>query len=120
PLAVRVDGQQIQRALANLLENALKHSSSAEPVQVRVASTSSEVLLRVIDRGPGVAAADAERIFAPFQRGSLPSGRGAGRGRAMGQGVAEARGGGGWVGSQEGQGATFVLALPLAPIEVGA
>ena len=120
PLAVRVDGQQIQRALANLLENALKHSSSAEPVQVRVASTSSEVLLRVIDRGPGVAAADAERIFAPFQRGSLPSGRGAGLGLAIAQGFAEANGGRVWVESHEGQGATFVLALPLSPIEVGA
>jgi two-component system sensor histidine kinase KdpD len=114
-----VDAQQVQRALANLLENALKYSSSAEPVQVRVASTSSEVLLRVIDRGPGVAAGDVERIFAPFQRGSVPSGRGAGLGLAIAQGFAEANEGRVWVESHEGQGATFVLALPVAPIEVG-
>jgi two-component system sensor histidine kinase KdpD len=120
PPAVRVDGQQVQRALANLLENALKYSSSAEPVQVRVASTSSEVLLRVIDRGPGVVAGDFERIFAPFQRGSVPSGRGAGLGLAIAQGFAEANGGRVRVESHEGQGATFVLALPLAPVEVGA
>jgi two-component system sensor histidine kinase KdpD len=119
PPAVRVDAQQVQRALANLLENALKYSSSAEPVQVRVASTSSEVLLRVIDRGPGVAAGDVERIFAPFQRGSVPSGRGAGLGLAIAQGFAEANEGRVWVESHEGQGATFVLALPVAPIEVG-
>jgi two-component system sensor histidine kinase KdpD len=116
---VRVDGQQVQRALANLIENALKYSSSAEPVQVRVASTASEVLLRVIDRGPGVAAGDLERIFAPFQRGSVPAGRGAGLGLAIAQGFAEANGGRVWVESHEGQGATFVLALPVAPIEVG-
>ena len=118
PPAVRVDGQQVQRALANLLENALKYSSSAEPVQLRVGSTSSEVLLRVIDHGPGVAAGDFERIFAPFQRGSVPSGRGAGLGLAIAQGFAEANGGRVSVESHEGQGATFVLALPLAPIEV--
>lgn len=117
--AVRADVQQVQRALANLLENALKYSSSAEPVQLRVASTSSEVLLRVIDRGPGVAAADLERIFMPFQRGSAPSGRGAGLGLAIAQGFAEANGGRVWVETHEGQGATFVLALPLAPVEVG-
>jgi two-component system sensor histidine kinase KdpD len=120
PLAVRVDSQQVQRALANLLENALKYSSSAERVQVRVASTSSEVLLRVIDHGPGVATADLERIFSPFQRGSLPLGRGAGLGLAIAQGFAEANSGRIWVESREGQGATFVLALPLARVEVGA
>ena len=120
PPTVSVDGQQVQRALANLLENALKYSSSAEQVQLRVASTSSEVLLRVIDRGPGVPAGDVERIFAPFQRGSVPSGRGAGLGLAIAQGFAEANGGRVWVESHEGQGATFVLALPLAPVEVSA
>jgi two-component system sensor histidine kinase KdpD len=120
PLAVRLDGQQVQRALANLLENALRYSSSAERVQVRVASTSAEVLLRVIDRGPGVAAVDLERIFSPFQRGSVPLGRGAGLGLAIAQGFAEANGGRIWVESHEGQGATFVLALPLARVEVGA
>lgn len=120
PPTVRVDGQQVQRALANLLENALKYSSSAERVQLRVAATSSEVLLRVIDHGPGVPAADAEQIFAPFQRGSVPSGRGAGLGLAIAQGFAEANGGHVSVESHEGQGATFVLALPLATVEVGA
>ena len=120
PPTVRVDGQQVQRALANLLENALKYSSSAERVQLRVASTSSEVLLRVIDHGPGVLAGDAERIFAPFQRGSMPPGRGAGLGLAIAQGFAEANGGRVWVESHEGQGATFVLALPLAQVEVSA
>jgi two-component system sensor histidine kinase KdpD len=119
-LAVQVDSQQVQRALANLLENALKYSSSAERVQVRVASTSAEVLLRVIDRGPGVATSDLERIFSPFQRGSVPLGRGAGLGLAIALGFAEANGGRVWVESHEGQGATFVLALPLAHVGVGA
>lgn len=117
--AVRVDGQQVQRALANLLENALKYSPASEAVQLRVAATSAEVLLRVIDRGSGVPAGDVVRIFSPFQRGSGgESVRGAGLGLAIAQGFAEANGGRVWVESHEGQGATFVLALPVAQVEV--
>ena len=117
--AVEVDPHQVQRALANLLENALKYS--AGPVGVRVASTSSEVLVRVIDRGPGVRPAEAARIFSPFQRGTgAETARGAGLGLAIAQGFAEANGGRITVESHEGQGATFLLALPLARLEVPA
>jgi|SRR5579862_759646 len=118
PATVRVDPHQVQRALANLLENALKYSPADEPVSVRVASTSTDVLVRVIDRGPGVLQQEAERIFSPFQRGSVQDGtRGAGLGLAIAQGFAEANGGRVWVESHAGQGATFVLALPIAQVE---
>jgi len=121
PPAVLVDAEQVQRALANLLENALKYSPADEPVLVRVAATSHEVMIRVIDRGPGILPADAERIFSPFQRGAVGAGvRGAGLGLAIAQGFAEANGGRVWVESHAGQGATFVLALPLARVEVAA
>jgi two-component system sensor histidine kinase KdpD len=118
---VRVDAHQMQRALANLLENALKYSSAGDPVSVRVSVTRSEALIRVIDRGPGVAPADSVRIFAPFQRGlGGESARGAGLGLAIAQGFVEANGGRVWVESHIGQGATFVLALPVAHVEVSA
>jgi len=119
--AVQVDARQVQRALVNLIENALKFSPASEPVLVRVAWTSTETLVRVIDRGPGVSAAAAERIFSAFQRGD-DAGRvpGAGLGLAIAQGFAEANGGRVWVESHEGQGATFVLALPVAAIQVPA
>ncbi len=117
--AVEVDPHQVQRALTNLLENALKYS--AGPVAVRVASTSSEVLLRVIDRGPGVRPAEAALIFSPFQRGAgAETARGAGLGLAIAQGFAEANGGRITVESHEDQGATFLLALPVARVEVPA
>jgi two-component system, OmpR family, sensor histidine kinase KdpD len=119
--AVRVDAQQVQRALANLLENALKYSPVIEPVLVRVTSTSTEVLLRVIDRGSGVPGRESELIFAPFQRGSGGVlARGAGLGLSIAQGFAEANGGRLWVESHSGQGATFVLAVPVAPLAVHA
>jgi two-component system sensor histidine kinase KdpD len=121
PAAVRVDSHQIQRALVNLLENALKYSPPHAPVFVRVASTSSEVAVRIIDQGPGVAVGELGRIFEPFQRGSGSAAvRGAGLGLAIAQGFAEANGGKISVESRSGQGATFVLTLPVAKVVVEA
>jgi two-component system, OmpR family, sensor histidine kinase KdpD len=110
PVAVRVDAAQIERALVNLLENALKYSAEAEPVRVQVTCTPNRALIRVVDRGPGVPAGDRERIFEPFQRGA-GRGQGAGLGLAIARGFAEANGAFVRVESRPGQGATFVLEL---------
>ena len=121
PVAVRVDPSQIERVLANLIENALKYSPETVPVRVAVTAGDSEVTVRVIDRGAGIAAGELEQIFAPFQRGSATSAaRGAGLGLAIARGFAEANGGRVWAESIAGQGATFVLALPAeTPVEAG-
>ena len=65
---VSVDAVQIQRALVNVLENALRVSPPDEPVHVRVSATRKELLIRVTDRGPGIPDEERERIFEPFQR----------------------------------------------------
>jgi two-component system sensor histidine kinase KdpD len=114
---VRADAGQIERALMNLIENALKYSSAGEPVHVQVTATRSDVLIRVVDHGPGIARVDRERIFEPFQRASDGAVRGAGLGLAIARGFADANGGRVWAESHEGQGSTFVLALPLAVTE---
>jgi K+-sensing histidine kinase KdpD len=119
---VHADPHQTERVVANLVENALRYSPPEEPVRVQVRQTGSEVLVRVVDHGPGIPSGEADRIFEPFQRGSLriPA-RGAGLGLAIARGFAEANGGRVWVESHAGQGATFVLALPVAaPVEVPA
>ncbi len=112
---VRADFHQAERVVANLVENALRYSPPDEPVRVQVRETGSEVLVRVVDHGPGIPSGEADRIFEPFQRGSLriPA-RGAGLGLAIARGFAEANGGRVWVESHQGQGATFVLSLPVA------
>jgi two-component system sensor histidine kinase KdpD len=119
--AVYVDPEQVKRALANLLENALKYSPPPDPVYVRVGTTSSEVLIRVIDHGPGISPEEAELIFSPFHRGVSGAGAsGAGLGLSIAQGFIDANGGRIWVESHAGQGATFGLALPLARVEIAA
>ncbi len=111
---VRVDGVQIQRVLVNLLENALKFSSPAEPVQLRANPASDEVVIRVTNHGRGIPQADLGRIFEPFQRVERERRGGAGLGLAIAKGFTEANGGRIWAESRPGQGATFVLALPAA------
>jgi two-component system, OmpR family, sensor histidine kinase KdpD len=112
---VRIDPVHAQRILVNLLENAIRHSPPGEPVTVRGSATRQEVLLRVIDRGPGIPAADLERIFEPFTTGDGGGGNGAraGLGLAIARGFAQANGGRLWAESQPAQGASFALALPV-------
>jgi hypothetical protein len=73
------------------------------------------VIVRVIDRGPGIAPAELERVFEPFYRaGTAAHGqRGSGLGLAIARGFAVANGGSLEVESLPGQGATFVFELPL-------
>jgi two-component system, OmpR family, sensor histidine kinase KdpD len=115
---VGVDAQQIERALANLIENALGYSPAAEPVRVQVSTLGGDALVRVVDHGPGVSPDELERIFEPFHRGrGVGSVPGAGLGLAIARGFAEANGGRVWVESRAGQGAAFVIALPLSDRE---
>jgi two-component system, OmpR family, sensor histidine kinase KdpD len=117
PGSVLVDANQVQRALVNLIENALKYSPAAEPVRLQVTGSSTDAAIRVIDHGPGVEPWERERIFEPFQRGSRSDRPGAGLGLAIARGFTEANGGTLSVESRAGQGATFVLRFPVAEPE---
>jgi two-component system, OmpR family, sensor histidine kinase KdpD len=114
----RVDGAQAERALVNLIENALKFSSPTDTVDVTVETTDGEARIRVTDRGPGLTEAQLRRIFDPFERGASRSGTGLGL--TIARGFAEANGGRLWAESKEGGGASFVLAFPLAETTVTA
>jgi two-component system sensor histidine kinase KdpD len=108
---VRADAHQVERALVNMIENALKYSPPSEPVHVQVSTSGGEALVRVVDHGPGIRPADRERIFDAFYRAADGGVRGAGLGLAIARGFAEANGGRLWAESRAGQGATFVLSL---------
>ena len=116
---VEVDAGQIERALVNLLENALKFSSPESRVSVSVDVEGGEVVVAVRDQGVGLPPEDLVAIFEPFQRGSAGSGRpGAGLGLAIVRGFAQANRGRVWAES-DGRGATFFLALPTVEAAVG-
>jgi PAS domain S-box-containing protein len=111
---VMADAMQLERALVNLFENASRFCGG-EPVRVSVTAEPSTLLVRVSDRGPGIAEDDLERIFEPFYRASdQPAGHpGSGLGLAIVKGFVEANGGRVWVESQLGQGTSFVIQLPV-------
>jgi two-component system sensor histidine kinase KdpD len=106
---VRCDAVQLQRALVNLLENALKFSPPGSEVTLRADVRDGSVELRVEDAGPGVGA-DAATIFEPF-RHAAGSG-GAGLGLAIARGFVEANGGTIGVETAAAGGAAFVVVLP--------
>ena len=110
---VRVDAVQIERVLVNLLDNALKFSPPGSPVQVRAEERDGELLIHVIDQGPGVAAGEREAVFEPFRRGDGVAARGAGLGLAIARGFSEANGARVWA-EDDPWGGHFVLALPAA------
>jgi two-component system sensor histidine kinase KdpD len=113
---VEVDAGQIQRVIANLIENALKFSPQDVGVLVRITATRKEAIVRVVDRGPGLAETELERVFEPFYRRQGDSRSGAGLGLAIARGFASANGGRVWAESRPDQGATFALALPVVEV----
>jgi two-component system sensor histidine kinase KdpD len=111
---LRADAVQLERAFANLMENALAHGGG-RPVSVRARAVGPRLVVRVVDRGPGIPPAEQARIFTPFYRGddAGPTTTGSGLGLAIVRGFVEANGGTVRVESLPGQGASFVVELPL-------
>ncbi|KJK39629.1 histidine kinase [Streptomyces variegatus] len=112
---VAVDPGLLERAMANLVENAVKYSPPGAPVLVAASALADRVEVRVVDRGPGVPDEAKERIFEPFQRyGDAPRGAGVGLGLAVARGFAEAMGGTLNAEDTPGGGLTMVLTLRAA------
>lgn len=112
---VTVDKGLLERAVANIVENAVKYSPGAEPVLVSASTLGDRVELRVVDRGPGVPDAAKDRIFEPFQRyGDAPRGAGVGLGLAVARGFVESMGGTIEAEDTPGGGLTMVLTLRAA------
>jgi two-component system sensor histidine kinase KdpD len=119
--ALRADAAQLERAFANVLENAARHSGG-HPVSVRARAVGHRLIVRVVDHGPGIPPAERERIFEPFYRGAGGdrAHAGAGLGLAIAKGFVEANGGRIAVESLPGQGTSFVVEFPLEREEVSA
>jgi two-component system sensor histidine kinase SenX3 len=110
-----VDNAQVESALVNLIENAVKYSDAGSPVEVSAVDAGDYVEFIVRDRGIGIPPADRDRIFERFYRVDRARSRatgGTGLGLAIVRNVARNHGGDVHVESREGEGSTFVIQLP--------
>jgi len=114
PVPVAADQQGLQQLIHNLLANALVHTPTGTPVEVRVAKEGARALLRVKDQGPGMDVEQSKRIFDRFFRASgSGSDEGSGLGLFIVATVARTLGGYVTVETAPGKGATFEVVLPV-------
>jgi two-component system, OmpR family, sensor histidine kinase KdpD len=112
---VRADPGLLERIVANLAANALRHSPPGARPRLSASALGDRVELRVVDRGPGVPESEWDRIFVPFQRlGDRDNTTGVGLGLALSRGLAQAMGGSLGPEHTPGGGLTMVLSLPAA------
>jgi len=117
PLTVVGDAGALRRALLNLVDNALKYTLPGGKVEVSLVREDGRAAIVVRDTGPGIAPADAERVFQPFVR--LDAARedaadGTGLGLSIARSIVAAHGGELTLESVAGAGSVFTIRLPLA------
>ena len=113
---VLADAGLLERALANVVENALRYTPPGGTVHVVADQLNDTVVIRVVDRGPGVPDSRKSEMFTAFQRlGDNPQGHGVGLGLAVARGFVEANDGTLEAEDTPAGGLTMVLTLPVAP-----
>jgi len=116
---VWVDGELIEVALRQLIDNALKYSPTGSPVSVVAELKDGRVMASVADHGPGIAEEEQTRIFEKFYRAEASRHRipGAGLGLVIAREIIHAHGGEIWVESKPGEGSIFRFTLPVSTEE---
>jgi signal transduction histidine kinase/CheY-like chemotaxis protein len=114
------DRLRFRQVVLNLLSNAVKFTPDGGRVDVRASLRDQDLVVEVVDTGPGVTAEDRQRIFDAFQQGArLPrQTEGTGLGLTLSKRILELHGGRIWVDSEAGQGSTFGFALPAGSGEL--
>lgn len=108
----KLDQVEIAHVLTNLIENATKYASDGTDIVVHARMIGDDVRFEVSDRGPGVPAEAARRIFEPFERAAREGTAGSGLGLAVAKSFVEAHGGRIWIEPRSGGGSTFAFTLP--------
>ena len=122
PAVVLGDRDRLRQIIDNLLSNVRDHTPPETPVTVRLGSPNGAAVIAVEDRGPGLSAEEAERVFERFYRADESRSRasgGVGLGLAIVAAVAQAHGGNVVAESVPGQRTAFTITLPLAKTTEG-
>jgi signal transduction histidine kinase len=115
--SAEVDADALAQITANLISNVEKYAASGEWMRLSLAAADGELVLRVTDRGPGIPASEAARVFEPFERldSRLTEGvTGTGLGLAIARDLAQRMGGGVELESPAGSGCVFTVRVPLS------
>ena len=113
PVSIQADRRKLQRALTNLIDNAIKYTLRDGQVRIKATHRNGSVEIKVSDTGIGIAANDLPRIFDRFYRADESRHQsGNGLGLSLAQAIAKAHGGGISVTSKPGSGSAFILILP--------
>jgi two-component system, OmpR family, sensor histidine kinase KdpD len=113
---VPMDDVLIVQVLVNVLDNAVKYSTLDAPIEVQARVSADGLRIRVLDRGPGIAENELERVFDKFYRGSVPGApKGAGLGLSICKGLVEAHHGQITAKRRDGGGTEITIVLPLKP-----
>ncbi|WP_324197599.1 sensor histidine kinase KdpD [Nocardia abscessus] len=120
-ISVRADSGLLERVLANLIDNALRHAPRAGTVRVTAERTGERVSIAVVDTGPGVPHGTEEQLFEPFQRlGDRDNTSGVGLGLSVVRGFVDAMGGAVHAEPTPGGGLTMLVELPGGePLDAG-
>ncbi|MEZ4638944.1 MAG: ATP-binding protein [Caldilineaceae bacterium] len=114
PLTATLDRHLMHHLVNNLIHNALKYSSSHEPVYVSLAQKDRQIVLAVKDQGIGIPQEDLKNLFVPFARaGNVGAIEGTGLGLSIANQAVTAHQGSINVDSRVGVGTTFTITLPL-------
>jgi signal transduction histidine kinase len=114
-LTVICDRDRICQVIANLIGNALKFSREGSTVDIVATPAVGEVVVSVMDSGPGIPAPDIERLFDRYWQADARKRSGLGLGLTIARGLVEAHGGRMWVQSTVGRGSSFYFSLPAGP-----
>lgn len=121
---LRVDNAMMPQVIGNLVANALRHTPAGTPISISAWVDDDRIIVKVADEGPGVASADAARVFERFFRGkssrladaataNTHNGGGLGLGLTICRGIVQAHGGRIWAEANHPRGAAFLFSLPV-------
>jgi signal transduction histidine kinase len=120
PLEMEMDTHRMHRVLANLVQNAIRHTPADGSIQITAWDEGASVRVAVTDTGEGIPESELAKLFVRSYRSDASRSRssgGAGLGLSIAKGIVEAHGGTIWADSKPGRGSTFAFTLPKSPGE---